>query len=77
MFDNRGFVIWDEEFLAAQDFDKGKYQGVQLGKKEAEVMRELVFKHRLFRTIEQVDFQGACNWASSEKMVIVSLLYFI
>ena len=62
-------MIWAEEFLDARDLEKGKYQGVRLGKKEEEVMRELVFKHRLFRTLEQVDFQGTCNWAPSETMV--------
>ena len=35
-----------------------KYKEVSLGKKEGEIMKELVYKHKLFVRKEHVDFQG-------------------
>ena len=32
-----------------------------MGKKEGEVMMELIYKHNFFRRTEAVDFQGVCG----------------
>jgi hypothetical protein len=35
----------DPDFMAASSLDKSKYAGVQLGIKEGEVMKDLIYKH--------------------------------
>ena len=32
-----------------------------MGKKEGEVMKELIYIHEFFRRTEKVDFQGVCS----------------
>lgn len=55
--DNRANVIVASEFINATALDTGKYTGVTLGKKEGEIMKELVFDHKFFNRTESIDFQ--------------------
>ena len=61
LFDNKANLITDPDFISADALDKSKYQGVTMGKKEGEVMRELLYKHGFFRRTETIDFQGKCT----------------
>jgi hypothetical protein len=40
---------------------ESKYAGVQLGIKEGEVMKDLIYKHGFFVRKETYDFQGSCR----------------
>ncbi|GAU99492.1 hypothetical protein RvY_10486 [Ramazzottius varieornatus] len=61
LFDNEGYILTDDDFVSANDLDEKKYKEVSLGKKEGEIMKELVYKYKLFVRKEQVDFQGTCT----------------
>ncbi len=45
-FDNKANLITDPDFILASNLDTSKYQGVTIGKKEGEVMKHLIYKHR-------------------------------
>ena len=32
-----------------------------MGRKEGEVMKDLIYKHGFFRRVESIDFQGVCS----------------
>ena len=51
----------DPVFLNISDLDTGKYNRVSLGKKEGEIMHELIYRHGFFERKEQIDFQGSCS----------------
>lgn len=55
------YLITDPEFITADNLDESKYKGVTMGKKEGEVMKDLIYKHGFFRRIESIDFQGVCS----------------
>ena len=55
------FLITDPDFITADNLDESKYKGVTMGKKEGEVMKDLIYKHRFFRRTESIDFQGVCS----------------
>ncbi|OWA52215.1 putative Voltage-dependent calcium channel subunit alpha-2/delta-2 [Hypsibius exemplaris] len=61
LFDNEGYILTDDDFVSANDLDEKKYKEVSLGKKEGEIMKELVYKYGLFVRKEYVDFQGTCT----------------
>lgn len=61
LFDNRANIITDDAFKQASPLDTSKYKGVTLGKKEGEVMKELVYQHGFFMRTETIDFQGSCS----------------
>ncbi|KAL4236042.1 hypothetical protein ACF0H5_004428 [Mactra antiquata] len=69
LFDSNAFLIMDPDFLVASDLDESKYERVQLGKKEGEVMKDLVYKHAFIRRTEKVDFQGSCRITPEEPKV--------
>ena len=59
----------DPDFMAASSLDKSKYAGVQLGIKEGEVMKDLIYKHGFFVRKETYDFQGSCRITPEEPKV--------
>ncbi|XP_002735490.2 VWFA and cache domain-containing protein 1-like [Saccoglossus kowalevskii] len=61
LFDNFANLVTDPEFIHASDLDERQYKRVSLGKKEGEVMHELIYKHGFFERKEQIDFQGSCS----------------
>ncbi|ELU06451.1 hypothetical protein CAPTEDRAFT_215114 [Capitella teleta] len=61
LFDGSANLITDPDFITANPLDDRKYKGVTMGKKEGEVMKDLIYKHRFFRRTESVDFQGSCG----------------
>ncbi|CAH1773823.1 unnamed protein product [Owenia fusiformis] len=61
LFDNRANLITDPDFLEADNLDTSKYKGITMGKKEGEVMKDLIYQHHLFQRIETIDFQGSCS----------------
>ena len=69
MFDSKAFLVMDPDFMAASSLDKSKYAGVQLGIKEGEVMKDLIYKHGFFVRKETYDFQGSCRITPEEPKV--------
>ncbi|XP_013386854.1 voltage-dependent calcium channel subunit alpha-2/delta-2 [Lingula anatina] len=61
LFDDRANLIADPDFLNASSLDTSKYKGVTMGKKQGEIMRELIYKHGFFQRKESLDFQGSCS----------------
>ena len=61
LFDGKANLITDPDFITANPLDDRKYKGVTMGKKEGEVMKDLIYKHAFFRRTEAVDFQGSCG----------------
>ena len=59
----------DPDFLQASDLDESMYDHVQLGEKEGEVMKDLIYKHAFIRRTEKVDFQGSCRITREEPKV--------
>jgi hypothetical protein len=55
------YLITDPDFITADNLDESKYKGVTMGKKEGEVMKDLIYKHGFFRRTESIDFQGTCS----------------
>lgn len=64
-------MIVDPDFVLVDDIETSKYAGVTMGKKEGEIMRELIFKHKFFVRKDSVEFQGTCSIASSQKVIHV------
>ena len=54
-------MITDPDFITASDLDESKYKGLTMGKKEGEVMKDLIYKHGFFRRTESIDFQDVCS----------------
>ncbi|XP_052254694.1 voltage-dependent calcium channel subunit alpha-2/delta-2-like isoform X2 [Dreissena polymorpha] len=69
LFDSNAFLIMDPDFQTAKDIEERKYEKVQLGEKEGEVMKDLVYKHTFIRRTERVDFQGSCRITKEEPKV--------
>jgi len=69
LFDSSAFLIMDPDFLTASDLHESKYERVQLGEKEGEVTKDLVYKHAFIRRTERVDFQGSCSITPEEAKV--------
>ena len=61
LFDNGAKMVMDPDFVLASPLDSSKYANVQLGTKEGEVMKDLIYKHRFFIRTESIDFQGSCR----------------
>jgi len=61
-------MIVDPDFVKVKDMETGKYAGITMGKKEGEIMRELIFKHKFFVRTDSVEFQGTCSIAGGEKV---------
>ena len=68
LFDTKANMIVDPDFINVKDMETSKYSGVTMGKKEGEIMRELIFKHRFFVRKDSVEFQGTCNIAGGQKV---------
>lgn len=47
--------------MIASSLDESKYERVTLGRKEGEVMKDLIYKHSFFKRKEYIDFQGSCR----------------
>ncbi|XP_071499643.1 voltage-dependent calcium channel subunit alpha-2/delta-3-like [Diadema antillarum] len=61
LFDNYANLVTDPVFLNISDLDTAKYNRVSLGKKEGEIMHDLIYRHEFFQRKEQIDFQGSCS----------------
>ncbi|XP_069125986.1 LOW QUALITY PROTEIN: voltage-dependent calcium channel subunit alpha-2/delta-2-like [Argopecten irradians] len=61
LFDSDAFLVMDPEFMVASDLEENKYVRVQLGTKEGEVMKDLIYRHKFFIRNEGTDFQGSCR----------------
>ena len=61
LFDNSANLIIDPDFLEADNLDDSKYKGVTMGKKEGEVMKDLIYRQYFFKRDESLDFQGVCS----------------
>ena len=61
LFDNKANIITDPDFILANNLDESKYKGITMGKKEGEVMKDLIYKHGFFKRSETIDFQGVCS----------------
>ncbi|KAJ8306163.1 hypothetical protein KUTeg_016708 [Tegillarca granosa] len=59
----------DPDFLTANALDESGYERVQLGAKEGEVMKDLIYKHKFFVRQESIDFQGSCRITPEEPKV--------
>lgn len=66
LFDSKAFLVMDPDFLIASALDESKYEQVQLGTKEGEVMKDLIYKHDFFDRVESIDFQGSCRITPEE-----------
>ncbi|XP_063400495.1 voltage-dependent calcium channel subunit alpha-2/delta-2-like [Mytilus trossulus] len=69
LFDSKANLVVDPDFITASNLDKSKYAGVQLGKKEGEVMKDLIYKHKFFIRKETLEFQGTCRITPVEPKV--------
>lgn len=69
LFDSKAFLVMDPDFLIASALDESKYEQVQLGTKEGEVMKDLIYKHDFFDRVESIDFQGSCRITPEEPKV--------
>lgn len=61
-------MIVDPDFVKVQDMETSKYSSVTMGKKEGEIMRELIFKHKFFVRKDSLEFQGTCSIAEGQKV---------
>lgn len=61
-------MIVDPDFQIVKDIEVSKYAGVTMGKKEGEIMRELIFKHGFFIRKDSVEFQGTCSIAGGQRV---------
>ena len=41
--------------------EEKKYSNVNLGIVEGEIMKDLIYKHKLFKRSENIDFSGTCT----------------
>ncbi|XP_067936801.1 voltage-dependent calcium channel subunit alpha-2/delta-1-like [Watersipora subatra] len=73
LFDTSANMIVDPDFELAKDIEVSKYAGVTMGKKEGEIMRELIFKHQFFIRKDSVEFQGTCSIAGGQKVTLKGL----
>ena len=69
LFDNKANLITDPDFIEADNLDDSKYKGVTMGKKEGEVMKDLIYKHGFFKRKEAIDFQGVCSISPKQRKV--------
>jgi len=72
LFDNKANLITDPDFLLADNLDDSKYKGVTMGKKEGEVMKDLIYKHGFFKRQERIDFQGVCSISPKQRKVTLT-----
>ena len=59
--DNLANLVTDPDFLTVSTADEREYERVSLGRKEGDIMRKLVQKHKLFVQNKRTDFQGKCS----------------
>ncbi|XP_059149465.1 voltage-dependent calcium channel subunit alpha-2/delta-2-like [Physella acuta] len=69
LFDSSAYLVMDPDFLTANALDESQYQSVTLGRKEGEVMKHLVYKHKFFIREESIDFQGSCRISAEQPKV--------
>lgn len=78
LFDSKAFLVMDPDFLIASALDESKYEQVQLGTKEGEVMKDLIYKHGFFDRGESIDFQGSCHITPEEpKVSDIQIQHFV
>ena len=68
LFDTSAKMIVDPDFQIVKDIEVSKYSGVTIGKKEGEIMKELIFHHGFFIRKDSVEFQGTCSIAGGQRV---------
>ena len=61
LVDNLANLVTDPDFLLVSTTDAREYERVSLGRKEGDIMKLLVTKHKFFVPNQRVDFQGICS----------------
>ena len=61
LVDNVANLVTDPDFLLVSTTDAREYERVSLGRKEGDIMKLLVTKHKFFVPNKRVDFQGICS----------------
>ncbi|KAJ7333705.1 hypothetical protein OS493_015788 [Desmophyllum pertusum] len=61
LMDNLANLVTDPDFLLVSTTDAREYERVSLGRKEGDIMKLLVTKHKFFVPNQRVDFQGICS----------------
>ncbi|XP_078356540.1 uncharacterized protein LOC144641397, partial [Oculina patagonica] len=61
LVDNLANLVTDPDFLLVSTTDAREYERVSLGRKEGDIMKLLITKHKFFVPNQRVDFQGICS----------------
>ena len=61
LVDNVANLVTDPDFLSVSTTDAREYERVSLGRKEGDIMKLLITKHKFFVPNQRVDFQGICS----------------
>jgi len=61
LVDNLANLVTDPDFLRVSTTDAREYERVSLGRKEGDIMKLLITKHKFFVPNQRVDFQGICS----------------
>lgn len=61
LVDNLANLVTDPDFLSVSTTDAREYERVSLGRKEGDIMKLLITKHKFFVPNQRVDFQGICS----------------
>jgi hypothetical protein len=59
--DSHAQLAYSSDFSDFSDGNTREFEGVGLGYKEGQVMRDLVYRHKFFKRRDTVDFQGECR----------------
>lgn len=51
----------DPDFLEANITDEREYQRVSLGRKEGDIMKQLVQEKKAYKQTRRLDYQGICS----------------
>lgn len=61
LFDTNAILIMAPEFINEKDLEEKKYSQVNLGMLEGEIMKDLIYRHRFLKRLENIDFSGTCT----------------
>ena len=73
LVDNLANLVTDPDFLLVSTTDAREYERVSLGRKEGDIMKLLVTKHKFFVPNQRVDFQGICSVSQYAPKVSICL----
>ncbi|XP_028402985.1 voltage-dependent calcium channel subunit alpha-2/delta-1-like isoform X1 [Dendronephthya gigantea] len=61
LVDNAANLVTDPDFLEANITDEREYQRVSLGRKEGDIMKQLVQEQKVYEQTHRFDYQGICS----------------